>query len=464
MTESSIPHAGPGPISPNGTEWSLGTRVLFRFAFVYVILFYATYSGFFSPLSLPLAFVSQMVWGAVVSRVATGLLDVAPPPMVSDGDGLAQWIQMWGCVALAAVATVVWSWVDRGRVEYVKLHAWLMVIARYVLGIAMIVYGVVKIAHLQMLPPHLAKLVQPLGESSPTSLLWIFMGSSAAYSAFTGCVEFLGGLLLLNRRTALLGALVSLGAMIQVVVLNLAYDVSVKIWSMNLAALALLLVIPHMGRLVDVFFLNRPTRPQASTPLFRSPRRERTAFRIGMVCLAITLGFRVLGLLNMRGDQYNRVPTPIWGIHEIATFVSDGEMRPPLLTDAGRWHTMVIERSGLASVRYMDGSIEDYLTDVDTVASQVTFVLNPDTTVTTAGATRMAYDPGYIEGAFERAMEGGAEGVYSLGFTLGPDGDLTLSGDWDGGSIEVQTDRRDERDFLLLNRGFHWVQYYPYFR
>ena len=106
------------------------------------------------------------------------------------------------------------------------LHDCLQVILRYALGIAMVTYGMAKIAHLQMLPPHLAKLVQPLGESSPTSLLWVFMGSSTAYSMFTGVIEAVGGALLFNRRTTTLGALVSLGSLSQVLALNLSYDVS----------------------------------------------------------------------------------------------------------------------------------------------------------------------------------------------------------------------------------------------
>ena len=77
-------------------------------------------------------------------------------------------------------------------------------------GLALSIYNLLET---MMLPPHLAKLVQPNGDSSPTSLLWILMGSSAAYSAFTGAVETLGGVLLFNRRTTTLGALISLGVL-----------------------------------------------------------------------------------------------------------------------------------------------------------------------------------------------------------------------------------------------------------
>ena len=41
----------------------------------------------------------------------------------------------------------------------------------------------------------------------------------------------------------------------------------------------------------------------------------------------------------------------------------------------------------------MNDVVHDYLTSVDTANGTVTFVANPDTTVTTAGATRLAYNP-----------------------------------------------------------------------
>ena len=446
------------------TEWPLSSCIAFRFVFTYVLFFLGSFAAFFTPLSYPLTAVSQVVWGALIPWVADHILLVPPPPLVSDGDGLGQWIQFEGCVALAVVATLIWSVAVRRRKNYATLHAWLRVILRYALGIAMVTYGVFKIFHLQMLPPHLAKLVQPYGDSSPTSLLWIFMGSSAAYSAFTGATEMLGGVLPFNRRTTTLGALISLGALGHVVALNLSYDVSVKIWSINLLALSFVLIAPDLRRLVNVLVLNRPSTPVTFSPLFRRVKHNRIAFRIGMACLVITFAFRALGIANGRGQTYNRTPTPVYGIYEVESFTSNGVLLLPLLTDARRWRMVVIERSGLASIRLMNDEILDYLTSVDTANDTVTFVANPDTTVTTAGATRLAYNPHLIDVRFEQAIEADPDSGLMLAFSRPADDRLVLTGQWESDSISVQLKRIDESRFLLLNRDFHWIQYSPFFR
>lgn len=446
------------------TEWPLLSCIAFRFVFTYTLFFLGTFSAFFVPLSFPLAAVSQAVWGRLIPWVAEHILHVPPPPLVSDGDGLGQWIQFGGCVALATLATLIWSVAVRRRKNYAALHTWLRVILRYALGIALVTYGVFKIFHLQMLPPHLAKLVQPFGDSSPTSLLWILMGSSAAYSAFTGAIEMLGGVLLFNRRTTALGALISLGSLAHVVALNLSYDVSVKIWSINLLALSFVLVAPDLRRLFNVLVLNLPSTPVTFCPLFRRAKHNRIAFCIGMVCLVITFAFRVLGIANGLGQAYSRTPSAVYGIYEVESFTFNGGLLPPLLTDAQRWRMVIIERSGMASIRLMNDDILDYLTSVGTEEGTVTFVANPDTTVTTAGATRLAYNPHLIDVRFEQAIEADPDAGQILAFSRPADDTLVLTGQWESDSISVQLKRIDESGFLLLNSGFHWIQYSPFFR
>jgi hypothetical protein len=117
-------------------------------------------------------------------------------------------------------------------------------------------------------------------------LLWTFMGHSPAYNFFTGFIEFLGAALLLFRRTATLGALIVIGAMSQVLMLNLSYDVPVKQLSIQLIVMACFIAAPDVKRLVALLVLNRPTAPRPATPLLRSRLGNRALMSVAAVFMA----------------------------------------------------------------------------------------------------------------------------------------------------------------------------------
>ena len=104
----------------------------------------------------------------------------------------------------------------------------------------MIGYGFVKVIPTQMSYPSLTRLLQPFGTLSPMGVLWTSMGSAPAYEIFTGCAQVAAGLLLIVPRTATFGALISLADMILVFMLNMTYDVPVKLFAFHLILLCLL--------------------------------------------------------------------------------------------------------------------------------------------------------------------------------------------------------------------------------
>ena len=182
------------------------------------------------------------------------------PPVNGSGDSTLDYIHVLCMAAIAAVATLVWSILDRNRTEYRRLHAWLRIWVRYSLAFTLFSYGFAKVFPLQFQPAGLNRLMEPFHDFSPMGVLWSFMGASAAYTIFAGASEVLGGALLLFRRTTALGALVSAAVMLNVVMLNFCYDVPVKLYSMNLLLMALFLATPELGRLANAFLWNRPAR------------------------------------------------------------------------------------------------------------------------------------------------------------------------------------------------------------
>jgi len=73
-------------------------------------------------------------------------------------------------------------------------------------------------------------------------------------------VELIGGILLLTPRTSLLGALVCLAAVAEVFVLNMTYDVPVKLLSFHLMLMSIFLLLPELKRLLEAVLTPRAGR------------------------------------------------------------------------------------------------------------------------------------------------------------------------------------------------------------
>jgi hypothetical protein len=223
------------------SQWNFTTKVFFRFFFVYFALYIFPFP--ISVVQVPFDF--SLIWDAPVLWLGKTLFDydITVRPNGS-GDTTWNYLQILLITIVSCIATIVWSVVDRKRANYDKLYQWLIVFLRFYLGSAMIGYGFAKVIKTQFPLPHLGRLTQTYGESSPMGLLWTFMGFSVGYNFFTGMAEVVGGLLLCFRRTRLIGALVCVGVMSNVVMLNFAYDVPVKLYSSHLLAMAIFLMIP----------------------------------------------------------------------------------------------------------------------------------------------------------------------------------------------------------------------------
>ncbi|HVF43138.1 MAG TPA: hypothetical protein VM936_09010 [Pyrinomonadaceae bacterium] len=156
-------------------RWSLAKRVAFRFVFAYLVLYNLPF-----PLGGPtftdaVAQKYDDLWQPVVAWVGTHVLrlgyEISFAPTGS-GDTTRQYVQALCFLTLAALATLLWSALDRKRPGYERLYGRLRLYVRFVLAYTMMVYGASKVIPLQMPAPYLTRLIEPYGDSSPMGLLW----------------------------------------------------------------------------------------------------------------------------------------------------------------------------------------------------------------------------------------------------------------------------------------------------
>jgi hypothetical protein len=297
----------------------------------------------------------------------------------------------------------------------------------------MLFYGFAKLVPTQMPSPPLTALLQPYGDFSPASVLWLQVGTSQPYEMTLGAVEVLAGLLLFVPRTATLGVLVGLASMVQVFLLNMTFDVPVKILSGHLLLMSVVLLAPQLGRLTNLFVLQRPSEPVSQPALFGSERANRTAATVQAVLgLWVAAGCVLTGWQAWHTYGGGSVKPELYGIWAVREFNVDGTPVPPLTTDQTRWQRLVFDKPGALTYQRMNGDLVDAPVEI--------------------GA----------DGVTVSAPDGAA--LADLTVARPTAQQLQLTGTLQGRPVEMTLDQVDLNQFTLLNRGFHWVQEYPFFR
>ena len=281
LTQPQVEQMHQGPRAPH---WNIGTRIAFRFSFVYLGLFVVYFCPVWLQYLLFIKRQSPLVLGGIwpmrqmVFWAGAHIFRMTRTPSTGPGfDGSYYWVEAFCILVIAVLATITWSIVDRKREAYVMLYRWFRLAVCFALAALMFAYGAFKVIPAQMPYPNLFELVRPFGHFLPIQVLWTYMGAAPAYEIFAGCAEVLGGTLLLFPRTTTLGALICLADLTNVFVIDMSYNVANKLEVFNFILLALFLLAPEFRRLVNVFFLNRAAPPSPQPQLFRTRRANRIA-------------------------------------------------------------------------------------------------------------------------------------------------------------------------------------------
>ncbi len=424
-----------------GTRWGLASKVAFRFACVYFPLYTLYQPIHYLPIPpVPQLFAKyELLWRSIVSWVGQDLLHLPPDvPIViampnSSTDTSYHYVLVLCYLIFAALVAVIWSFLDRKRPNYDRLLPWFMLYLRLTLATILIHYGAAKVFAFQFPPPSLAKLLETYGDSSPMGLLWTFMGASRLYSFFGGAAEILGGALLLVPQLTTLGALICLGVTSNVLVLNLGYDVTVKLLSMHLVLMSLVLLVPDLTRLTEVFVLGRAVDAPKMRPLFRDEKLNKAALILQLVlCVTLVAFYLHLHENNARGLLAHRLQAPLYGAWSIDELKVDGKIRPPVLTDALCWRRIMFEDDNAVTVQLIGSAFLSFGMHLDMPRRFFRMTKSDDPT----WSAPFSYE------------------------NLQPN-QLILTGEMDGHQITATLHRLDESEFLLTSRGFHWINEYP---
>ncbi|WP_299683659.1 hypothetical protein [uncultured Dokdonia sp.] len=424
--------------STDENKWSSVGKIGFRFSFIYfllIILFQNNgaypYFEYISekPIELMQSFATW--FGKAVVGIP---YDVNTGPNGS-GDTTYDYLVVFIVFLTAVIGTLIWSLLDRKRTNYKKLYYWLTTGMRYYVGLMLIGYGLVKVIQLQFQPPSFYRLMETYGESSPMGLAWTFLGFSEGYNMFMGIAEVLAGLLLF-RRTLTFGAVITLMTTMNVMAVNYFFDVPVKILSTHLVLMTVFLLSRDIRKVMQFLVTNKAVEKLTTIP--RPPLKKWLRISLGVLkglIVAYALGYGLYNAIDSK-EVYglNEPNPPLYGIYEVTNYVVNGDTLVDYNSDV-RWKELRFERAGRVQVQKMNKKRVNYNIVIDSTGQQkITFSPSDDAT--------SSFDFEYTK----------TENTLDFHYIFKND---TISG---------KTRKLGEEDFLLINRGFHWISEYPYNR
>ncbi|MGA9528998.1 MAG: hypothetical protein WBS24_12865, partial [Terriglobales bacterium] len=145
------------------------------------------------------------------------------------------------------------------------------------------------------------------------------------------------------------------------------------------------------------------------------------------------IGTSVYGAVGDRREFGSaRTKSALYGIWNVDELSIDGQIRSPLLNDYGRWRRAIFDFPQTMSFQRMDDSLASYGASIDMAAQTI---------------------------ALTKSSDKNWKGKFAFQHPVADQ--LILDGEMDGHKTHMQLHIIDRNKFLLVNRGFHWVQEYP---
>jgi hypothetical protein len=141
------------------------------------------------------------------------------------------------------------------------------------------------------------------------------------------------------------------------------------------------------------------------------------------------------GIQSWRTYGGGRPKPSLYGIWDVEQMSIDGQVRSPLLTDYDRWRRVLFDSTTAASFQRMDESFASFGSSISDKNSTLTLTKGSDK------AWKAIF-------SFDRPAPG----------------QLILDGTMDGHKTRLQLRLVDRSKLMLVSRGFHWINDYPYQR
>ncbi|MBW1294211.1 DoxX family protein [Aquimarina litoralis] len=416
--------------SIENTHWSLSNKIYLRIIFLYLVLYIYPY-GFEYIVELNTSDIS--FWKDLTIWFGQLFLgwEFDKDNLLNGFDSKYDYSRFLLIITLSIIGTIIWILIDsKLKLAYdSKIKILTRTILRYHVGLTLILYGLAKVFMLQFGEMDLNRLESTIGDYNGMRYLWTFMSYSKFYTMSTGWVEVIGGILLLFRRFTFIGSTIVFIAMANVVLIDVGYDVRVKMFAIHLLIMTILLLSDDFKRIINFFILNKPTKPFLDQPLFK--KNKKIGYSIKS---AIILYFIISSTINfskrIESQTVNRFPS-LTGYHEIEILVINGDTIQE--SNKSRWKNISINGSSYRPESLTITSVDKkkfyYSFEADTVKQTIHF----------------------------HKFNDSIDNAYKLSYEKIDNNIVVFKGSYHQDSYWMKTKVKTLKDYRLTREGIRWI-------
>ncbi len=291
-----------------------------------------------------------------IFQVLFDLVNYVPNILPTPQWGLASFSSLFAIAFFALAGGTVWANLDRRGENDSDLYNAARLLLQYKLAFALLSYGIVKFFPLQF--PHitLSDLNTNYGDFLPWKIYYLTNSAAAAgYQRTLGAFEVVSGILLLWRRFSSIGAVVAAGALVDIVLVNFAYQIGDHVYATLLLLIAVIILTNDAHRLFDLLILRRAARADH----FHSRLSDYSQRKFSVAVHAFVIAFFVIYAVATYASYRNRD----WpssgvaglasseGLYDVKEFSVNDNIIPYSIVDPVRWQNVVFERWNTLSIR-----------------------------------------------------------------------------------------------------------------
>jgi hypothetical protein len=184
--------------------------------------------------------------------------------------GVISWLPpflIFSLVGISFIGSLIYPFIWHNRenkslADAAKIYGFIYGLIRYSVAFNLARFGWAKVFGLQFnVPDSIAS--QPINQLSGEWLTWFYFGYSPTFGLIVAAIQIGGGLLLLFRRTLLLGSVILFSFMLNLTLINIFYQMNLGglLQSILLTIGILFLMLLDFNKLVDFFLKAKSTLP-----------------------------------------------------------------------------------------------------------------------------------------------------------------------------------------------------------